>query len=180
MHMTAAHSSPEVVRAAAATLHVPPLTHGAIGNGRVLALVSPTGSIDWLCLPRFDSPSVFARLLDERQGGSFRLLHGETEISGRLTYLTNTNVLSTVFEADGCSWEVIDFAPRVPEGLDVRVPIEIVRVVRPLSGHARLRVAFDPRPDYGRARVELRETTDGIVVLGGAAPLHLATNLPCP
>jgi GH15 family glucan-1,4-alpha-glucosidase len=89
-------------------------------------------------------------------------------------------VLSTVFEADGCSWEVIDFAPRVPEGLDVRVPIEIVRVVRPLSGHARLRVAFDPRPDYGRARVELRETTDGIVVLGGAAPLHLATNLPCP
>ncbi len=62
----------------------------------------------------------------------------------------------------------------------MRVPLEIVRIVRPLAGHPKLRVDFDPKPDYGRARVEMRETTHGIEVLGGAAPLHLATNIPCP
>ena len=131
-------------------------------------------------MPRFDSPSVFARLLDERQGGTFRLLHRDAEVRGQLRYVTNTNVLSTRFEVDGCAWEVTDFAPRIPQGLDVRVPIEITRVVRPLAGHPQLRVDFDPRPDYGRARIELRETTNGIEVLGGSAPLHLETNLPCP
>jgi GH15 family glucan-1,4-alpha-glucosidase len=176
--MTVAHSTPEEVDAAAARLRVPPLDHGAIGNGRVLALVSPAGSVDWLCLPRFDSPSVFARLLDEHRGGSFRILHHGAEIKGSLRYFTNTNVLSTRFEANGCVWEVVDFAPRIPQGLDVRVPIEIVRLIRPLTGHPQLRVDFDPRPDYGRAKVELRETAEGIEVLGGDAPLHLATNLP--
>jgi GH15 family glucan-1,4-alpha-glucosidase len=170
----------EEVTAAAAALHVPPLDHGAIGNGRVIALVSPTSAIEWLCLPRFDSPSVFARLLDSTRGGTFRFLHGERELRGSLRYLANTNVLSTRFEADGSVWEVLDYAPRIPDGLGVRVPLEIVRIVRPIAGHPRLRVDFDPRPDYARARVELRETTHGIEVLGASAPLHLATNVPCP
>jgi GH15 family glucan-1,4-alpha-glucosidase len=168
------------VTAAAAALHVPPLDHGAIGNGRVLALVSPTSAIEWLCLPRFDSPSVFARILDAHRGGTFRFLYGDHEVRGHLRYMQNTNVLSTRFSADGCAWEVIDYAPRIPEGLGVRVPLELVRIVRPLAGHPKLRVDFDPRPDYARARVEMRETTDGIEVLGGHAPLHLATSLPCP
>jgi GH15 family glucan-1,4-alpha-glucosidase len=156
----------------------PPLDHGVIGNGRVLALVSPTSAIEWLCLPRFDSPSVFARLLDSRNGGTFRLLADNREIRGNLRYLPNTNVVSTRFELDGAAWEVIDYAPRIPEGLDVRVPLEIVRIVRPLAGHPKLRVDFDPRPDYARARVEVRETTHGIEVLGGAAPMQLVSNLP--
>ena len=61
-------------------LDVPALDHGAIGNGRVLALVSPTATIEWMCLPRFDSPSVFARLLDQRSGGCFRLLANDREV----------------------------------------------------------------------------------------------------
>ncbi|HLK38784.1 MAG TPA: trehalase-like domain-containing protein, partial [Polyangiaceae bacterium] len=170
----------DLVRAGAAALQIPALDHGAIGNGRVLGLVSPTSALEWLCMPRFDSPSVFARLLDRKKGGSFRLLAGDREVRGELRYLTNTNVLSTRFQADGAAWEVIDFAPRIPEGLSVRVPLEVVRIVRPLAGHAKLRVDFDPRPDYGRAKVELRETTDGIEVLGGQSPLNLATNVPCP
>jgi GH15 family glucan-1,4-alpha-glucosidase len=170
----------EEVTAAAAALHVPPLDHGAIGNGRVLALVSPTSAVEWMCLPRFDSPSVFARLLDQRNGGTFRFLLGDREVRGHLRYLPNTNVLSTRFEVDGVAWEVIDYAPRIPEGLSVRVPLEIVRIVRPLMGHAKLRVDFDPRPNYARSPVELRETTHGIEVVGSPAPLHLTTNLPCP
>jgi GH15 family glucan-1,4-alpha-glucosidase len=173
-------STEEEVTAAAAALHVPPLDHGAIGNGRIIALVSPTSAIEWLCLPRFDSPSVFARLLDAKNGGTFRFLYGDRELRGSLQYLANTNVLSTRFEADGSVWEVLDYAPRIPEGLGVRVPLEIVRIVRPIAGHPRLRVDFDPRPDYARARVELRETTHGIDVLGASAPMHLVTNVPCP
>jgi GH15 family glucan-1,4-alpha-glucosidase len=175
-----AAATEEEVTAAAAALHIPPLDHGAIGNGRVLALVSPTSAIEWMCLPRFDSPSVFARLLDRQSGGTFRLLHEDREPRGHLRYLPNTNVLSTRFEVDGTAWEVIDYAPRIPEGLNVRVPLEIVRIVRPLAGHPKLRVDFDPRPDYARARVELRETTEGIEVVGSPQPLHLVTNMPCP
>lgn len=178
--MSAAPSTPQEVAAAAAALQIPPLDHGAIGNGRIIALVSPTSAIEWLCLPRFDSPSVFARILDRERGGTFRILAGDREIRGSLHYLTNTNVLSTRFEADGCKWEVIDYAPRIPEGLGVRVPLEIVRIVRPISGNPRLRVDFDPRPDYARATPVLRETSHGVEVLGGDAPLQLTTNLPCP
>lgn len=71
-----------------------PLHHGAIGNGRVLALVGPDTSIDWLCLPRFDSPSVFARLLDQENGGSWAF-QGIDSFSAKTEYIRNTNVLRT-------------------------------------------------------------------------------------
>jgi GH15 family glucan-1,4-alpha-glucosidase len=174
-----ASSAPHDLVATGTALKIPPLDHGAIGNGRVIALVSPTSAIEWLCLPRFDSPAVFARLLDTRKGGSFRILYGEREVRGTLAYLPNTNVLSTRFEQNGDAWEVIDFAPRIPDGLGVRVPIEIVRLVRPLAGNPKLRIDFDPRPDFARAKVEVRETARGVEVLGAAVPLYLATNLPC-
>src|SRR2546426_887517 len=115
----------------------PTLDHGAVGNGRVLALISPTSAIEWLCLPRFDSPSVFGRILDAERGGTFRFLCGDEEVRGALSYLPNTNVLSLRFERDGCVWELIDFAPRIPEGLTVHVPIEIVRLLRPITGQPR-------------------------------------------
>ncbi|HSP07819.1 MAG TPA: trehalase-like domain-containing protein, partial [Acidobacteriota bacterium] len=121
---------------------IPALDHGVIGNGRVLALIAPTSAIEWLCLPRFDSPSVFGRILDRENGGVFRFLSGGAEVQGRLSYITNTNVISTVFEQDDCMWEVVDYAPRIPEGLGETLPIEIVRLVKPLKGQPRLRVDF--------------------------------------
>lgn len=159
----------------------PLLDHGVIGNGRVLALISPSGgAIEWLCLPRFDSPSIFARILDTKQGGTFRILTNDEEPRGQLEYIRNTNVLSTRFEHGECVWELIDFAPRIPEGLSVRVPIEMNRILRPLKGHPILKIDFDPKPDYARAPVELRPATDNIEVHWGGTPLHLATNLPLP
>src|SRR5262245_11471417 len=158
----------------------PTLNHAAIGNGRVLALVSPTSAIEWLCLPRFDSPSVFARLLDAGRGGTFRFLVDGDEIPGVLSYVPNTNVVVTRFEREDSIWDVIDFAPRIPEGLNVRVPIELVRVVRPIKGQPQISVDFDPRPDYARARVDYVQTTNGIAILGGEHPLHLSTNVPIP
>src|SRR5580700_5325005 len=121
--MTALPAIEEEATAAAAAREAPPLDHAVIGNGRVLALVSPTSAVEWLCLPRFDSPSVFARLLDADRGGTFRVLAGDREVRGNLRYLANTNVVATRFEDDGAAWEIIDYAPRIPDGLGVKVPL---------------------------------------------------------
>jgi len=156
-----------------------PLHHGAIGNGRVIALVGPDTSIDWLCLPRFDSPSVFARLLDQQRGGkwSFEPINGWKASS---SYIRNTNVLRTEIETeDGCL-EILDFAPRVMQGLKVDAPIEICRLLRPLSGSPRVKVCFDPRPDYARAHVEVTASGQGVEVVGGPTRLYLWTNIPAP
>jgi len=160
--------------------HAANLDQAAVGNGRALALVSPRGSLDWLCLPRFDSPSVFARLLDEERGGRFRVLRRGAEIEGKLEYLVNTNVARVEFRDGDEAWELLDFAPRVPEGLGVSVPIEHVRLLRPISGEPRLSIDFDPRPGYAAAPVELRESTCGVDVVSGHGPISLQTNLPIP
>jgi len=157
---------------------VPALDHGATGNGRVIALVSPTGAVEWLCMPRFDSPSVFGRLLDREKGGTFVFLSGGREVRGRQAYVPNTNVLRTEFESATGSWELIDFAPRIPDGLGVRAPVEIVRLVRPLSGTPRLSVIYDPRPDYARSNPALVGGDSTVLLDGSCEPLALTTNLP--
>ena len=162
------------------TLPAPiPLHHGVIGNGRVLALIGPDTSIDWLCLPRFDSPSVFARLLDQERGGAWSFKPVE-DWRATSSYVRNTNVLRTeVTMADG-ALEIFDFAPRLMEGLKVNAPIELCRLLRPLAGTPRVRVHFDPRPDYARAAVEIVAAGTGLEVVGGPTRLHLATNVPAP
>jgi GH15 family glucan-1,4-alpha-glucosidase len=152
------------------------LHHGAIGNGRVLALVNPDTGIDWLCLPRFDSPSVFARLLDESRGGTFRF--DAPGAAMRMAYIANTNVLRTVIDTGDGRCEVVDFAPRIPAGLTMDAPVEVHRLVRPLDGTPRLRAIFDPRPDYARATPVLAATAGGLEVRGGPQSLYLNTNLP--
>jgi GH15 family glucan-1,4-alpha-glucosidase len=156
----------------------PVLNHGAVGNGRLIALVAPTGAVEWLCLPRFDSPSVFGRLLDAEKGGVFRFLWRGEEVAGTQQYVANTNVLRTHFARDDEEWEIVDFAPRLPEGLGFRLPVEFIRVVRPLRGHPRLAVDFDPRPGYAAAPVGIEEATDGLAVTGADVPLRLFSNLP--
>jgi GH15 family glucan-1,4-alpha-glucosidase len=153
------------------------LHHGAIGNGRVLALVNPDTGIDWLCLPRFDSPSVFARLLDETRGGCFRFDAGPAATM-RMAYVPNTNVLRTVIDTGEGRCEVLDFAPRIPAGLTMDAPVEVHRLVRPLDGTPRLRAIFDPRPDYARATPVLAATAGGLEVRGGPQSIYLNTNLP--
>lgn len=157
---------------------VPKLDHGLIGNGNFLALVSPTSAIEWMCLPRFDSPSVFARLLDRRKGGVFRILAGGEEVRGDLQYVPNTNVLRNRFVQEGGAWELIDFAPRLPQGWGVEAPLRLVRILRPLHGVVRLRIDFQPQLDYARGETRLMATPEGIEVLGSGGPLLLQSNLP--
>jgi GH15 family glucan-1,4-alpha-glucosidase len=155
------------------------LDHGAIGNGRVLALVAPTSAIEWLCLPRFDSPSMFGSILDRERGGHFGFLAGGKPIAGRAQYLLNTNVMRIEFASGDARWEVIDFAPRVPQGGGrFDTPHEIVRIVRPLAGTPRISIDFKPRPNYGRSEGKLLATQHGVAVLDADAPMHLFSNVP--
>jgi GH15 family glucan-1,4-alpha-glucosidase len=159
---------------------VPKLDHGAIGNGRVLALVAPSTDIEWLCLPRFDSPSIFASLLDRERGGRFGFSPTGTDPTFVMQYVANTNVLRTTVTASDGVFDVFDFAPRLPQGLKVDAPLEIVRLLVPRSGSPHFRVHFDPRPDYARAESTLSEAPHGIEVRGGQAILQLRSNVPAP
>ncbi|PZR11869.1 MAG: glucoamylase [Archangium gephyra] len=158
----------------------PHLDYGAIGNGRVLALVGPDSGIDWLCLPRFDSASVFARILDTEKGGTFLIRPESGIVRGDWKYVRNTNVLRGVFESGDASWEIIDFAPRMVKGHGYDAPVELVRIVRPLKGAPRIVVEFDPRPDYARVTPRLLEVGDSIMVEGSHVPLRLMTDAPIP
>lgn len=156
----------------------PNLDHGLIGNGSLLALITPTGAMDWLCLPRFDGPSVFARILDDDAGGVFRMLTAGEEIPGEMAYLQNTNILCTRFTTDDGCWELTDFAPRLPRGWGEEAPIRLLRVLRPLNGRVRLSIDFDPRLDYGRTSTRILTMHDCLEVQGRGGPLFLQTNLP--
>jgi GH15 family glucan-1,4-alpha-glucosidase len=132
----------------------PPISdYGLIGDMHSCALVSRDGSIDWCCLPRFDSPSVFGRILDWGKGGYFRLAPaGVRSVSRR--YLPNTNVLETTFETDGGRAVLTDFMPveeRVdhPAHHDPDPRRHIVRDLRCLSGSVTFEMVCLPRFDYG-------------------------------
>jgi GH15 family glucan-1,4-alpha-glucosidase len=158
---------------------IPALDHGVIGNGQVIALVSPTTHIDWLCLPRFDSPSVFGRLLDADYGGSFGFDVPE-DYRLEMGYVRNTNVLRTRVTSSEGDFDIFDYAPRIPAGLGVEAPIEIHRVLFPRRGSPRFRVRFDPKPDYARVKPDIIEAARGLDVQGGPLPLFLRSNAPAP
>ncbi len=125
--------------------------YGAIGNCRTAALISDKGSIDWLCLPDFDSFSIFAKILDDKKGGHFGIIVSpEYKISQK--YKENTNILSTTFASDEGTFEVVDFMPRYRIGeYDTHyLPSEVYRSVRVKSGRPRFRADFKPAMNYAR------------------------------
>jgi GH15 family glucan-1,4-alpha-glucosidase len=133
--------------------YMPISDYGVIGDCRSLALVGVDGSIDWCCLPRFDSPSLFGRLLDDKKGGSWRLSPAGP-FSCRHEYSDKTNILRTIFQTiDGLA-EVTDFMPidahDVKQHATPHQHPRIVRMVTGLSGKVLFRNHVDARPDYGR------------------------------
>lgn len=133
--------------------------HAAIGDGRSAALVSRDGSIDWLCWPRFDSPSLFGGLLDREVGGVWSIAPtGAAEVERR--YIDTTNVLQTQFSTATGTVVLTDFMPAASEEEKRRLLLpeqELIRWVQCEEGEVELRVHFDPRPDYGRARITMRD-----------------------
>jgi GH15 family glucan-1,4-alpha-glucosidase len=129
------------------------LNYGAIGNCRSAALVSEKGSIDWCCLPDFDSPSVFARLLDEEKGGFFSFIVDEKYTISQ-KYISQTNVLCTEFRSDQGTFEVIDFMPRykLVEN-NYFAPAEIYRYIKLISGTPTFKIKYNPVFNYAREEV---------------------------
>lgn len=121
--------------------------HGVIGDLHTVALVSTDGSIDFLCAPKFDSPSVFAGLLDGERGGSFQIAPVLDDPTHKQLYLPDTNVLLTRFLGDEGSAEISDFMPVENAG----IAHNIVRRAKAVQGSVRFRMRCAPRFDYARA-----------------------------
>ncbi len=138
------------------------LEYGIIGNCRSAALVSKTGSLDWCCLPDFDSPSIFAKLLDEKRGGHFSINPlGEYKISQQ--YQGNTNILITHFENELNAFDIIDFMPRykTEEG-NYYISPEIYRLIRPLKGKPRMCFDYNPKLNYAQYETTQEFSADSI------------------
>ena len=119
--------------------------YGVIGNMQSIALVGMNGSIDFLCYPDFDSPTVFAALLDDHKGGRFEIRPQLTNMRVRQLYLPNTNILLTRFLAEEGVVELTDYMP-IEE--DAEQPNEIVRMVAVIRGNVRLNMRCAPRFNY--------------------------------
>ena len=133
--------------------------YAIIGNGRSAALISKRGSIDWLCWPRFDSPSVFGAILDSKSGGHWSIhpLH-ESEVSRR--YIENTNVLETTFLGPSGQIVLTDFMAVTSEENKTRAlwpEHELVRQIKCRQGEVEVVVEFSPRPDYGCVAPKIRD-----------------------
>lgn len=125
------------------------MDYSVIGNCTTAALIGPDCSIDWLCLPFFDSSSVFGRILDENKGGYFRI-SVENIISMRQAYVNHTPILKTHFETTDGVLEILDYMPRfLSPGGEVYCPSEVHRNLHVLSGRPRIRVDLKPCPNYG-------------------------------
>ena len=136
--------------------------HGLIGDLQTTALVTTDGTVDFFCCPRFDSPSVFASLLDADHGGYFRIRPANTDYVTRQLYLPDTAMLVTRFmTADGVG-EVIDFMP-VIQGDEPTDRHRLIRQLRVPRGSMQFVIEIEPRFDYGRAEHTVEVNDNGAV-----------------
>ncbi|MGC4856456.1 glycoside hydrolase family 15 protein [Micromonospora sp. DT4] len=143
--------------------------HGLIGDLQTAALVTCDGTVDWFCAPRFDSPSIFAALLDKEKGGYFRIAPDDVRYVTKQLYLPGTPILITRFiSADGVA-EVMDFMPVTGER--VTDAHRLVRIVTMVRGSMRFRVECRPRFDFAREEHQLERHRNGYVFRSRSATL---------
>ncbi|WP_051399892.1 glycoside hydrolase family 15 protein [Haloechinothrix halophila] len=162
-------------------MSTPIADYGVLSDCGTAALVDRHGSVDWLCLPRFDSPSVFTRLLDP-DGGHWAISPTDTTVTVRRRYMPGTLVLETTFDTASGSARLRD-ALLVPHGqrgddLGRDAPHELVREVEGISGTVDFAMELVPRPEYGLVRPLLRVVEGGARTFGG--PNQFAMRAPVP
>jgi GH15 family glucan-1,4-alpha-glucosidase len=147
--------------------------YGLIGDMEAAALVGCDGAVDWLCLPRFDSPSCFSALLGDERHGRWRLAPaGDVHGSSR-RYRPGTLVLESDFETAEGAVRVIDFMPRRGDG-----PPRLMRVVEGLRGRVPMRMELSLRPDYASIVPWVESAPDGVIATAGPDAFRLSTVLP--
>jgi len=126
------------------------LDYGIIGNCKSAALISKTASIEWLCLPDFDSGSVFAKILDIEKGGEFEIFV-DKDYAIQQQYIKETNILKTSFINSNIHFEIIDFMPRYKnENGSYYCPSDLIRYIRILSGVPEITVNYNPKLAYAK------------------------------
>ncbi|OWK36249.1 glycoside hydrolase family 15 protein [Fimbriiglobus ruber] len=144
--------------------------YALIGDCETAALVGRDGSIDWLCLPRFDSPACFAALLGTPDNGRWQIAPAGEVRATRRAYRQDTLVLDTEFETADGTVAVTDFMPHVRGAAP-----DLVRIVRGVRGRVRVRSEFIIRTDYGSIVPWVRREDGGIVAIAGPVAIRLTS-----
>lgn len=149
-----------------------------VGNCQVTALVDESGAFVWGCIPRVDGDPVFSALLNnsQRDAGIWRF-ELEGQVSASQEYIRNTPILVTTLKAqDGSAIEVLDFAPRYEGSGRMYRPVAFARIVRPISGHPRIKVVLKPTKNYGAGLADTTHGTNHIRYLAEENTLRLSTD----
>jgi GH15 family glucan-1,4-alpha-glucosidase len=149
--------------------------YGIIGNLRTAALVGMDGSIDWLCTPHFDSPSVFAAILDDQKGGRFRISPALVDFRRKQFYWPDTAVLVTRFLHENGVGEIEDYMPLGGAGT---MPDTLIRRVRVVRGSVPFHLECRPAFDYARATHQVHLDGGGVRFDGPGLSLALAAAVP--
>src|SRR5215216_6881015 len=164
------------IRRSGAARHQPISAYGLIGDMRTAALIGLDGAIDWCCLPRFDSGSVFAGILDPERGGTWAI-RPQGEWTSTQRYLPRTNILETVFRTPDGVVALTDFMPVDEDGRPSGPHPEIHRQLRCSRGRVPMQMIFMPRFEYGarttrlellRAGIFATDRTDQVLTLSSA------------
>jgi GH15 family glucan-1,4-alpha-glucosidase len=150
--------------------------YGLIGNMRTAALVGLDGSIDWYCVPHFDSPSVFAAILDDEKGGRFRIQPGARTQTTKQFYWPETNVLVTRFLSPDGVGQIIDYMP-VGDGIP-RGAHPLIRRVQVVRGAMKFHLECRPAFDYAREPHETAVGDNGAAFHAKSLSLGLSTRVP--
>ena len=143
--------------------------YALIGDCETAALVARDGSIDWFCVPRFDSGACFAALLGTPEHGRWRLAPAGPTATIRRRYRPGTMILETEFETDGGTVRIVDFMP-----LRTTEP-DVARIVEGVRGEVSMRMELIMRFDYGSSIPWVRRTPDGLSAVAGPDALQLRT-----
>lgn len=149
-----------------------------VGNCSYQGLIDTTGTVQWLCWPRFDSSFVFGALLDKEKGGAFSLRPAEDTFDAEQSYVPNTNILRTRFQSASGSFELTDFAPRFRQFDRWFKPNMLIRRIRRLSGDPRVLARVQPSHDYGRIQPEGYSASNHIQWRLGNSTMRVTTNVP--
>ncbi len=149
---------------------------GLIGNCQFSALIHKSGEIVWCCLPRFDSEPIFSTLLDEEEGGAFRIGPANGEM-GTQAYVPNTNILETTFHTDTGSFKIIDFAPRFLHYDRTFRPKQLYRILEPISGAPRIEIVCAPKLGWSKSKPKTVEGSHHLRFEGFDTELRLTTDI---